>query len=116
MSRLDHPRSLLNVHVRGDLGDIAASGAGSAAGQLIFANLTGSITGLDTIDAITATGWLGDDSSDIVSAQSGISEIQAYGVRGTVLFYFVDPEFGLVHVRLQTWFPYTIQAYVNGHE
>ena len=21
-----------------------------------------------------------------------------------------------MHVRLQTWFPYTVQVYVNGHE
>ena len=31
-------------------------------------------------------------------------------------YYFLDPEFGLMHVRLQTWFPYTVQVYVNGHE
>jgi hypothetical protein len=31
-------------------------------------------------------------------------------------FYFLDPEFGLVHFRLQTWFPYAIQVYVNGHD
>jgi hypothetical protein len=31
-------------------------------------------------------------------------------------FYFLDPEFGLMHVRLQTWFPYAIQVYVNGHD
>jgi hypothetical protein len=30
-------------------------------------------------------------------------------------FYFIDREFGLMHVRLQTWFPFTIQVYVNGH-
>jgi hypothetical protein len=31
-------------------------------------------------------------------------------------FYFLDPEFGLLHVRLATWFPLTMQVYVNGHE
>jgi len=31
-------------------------------------------------------------------------------------FYWLDPSFGRIHVRLQTWFPYTIQVYVNGHE
>jgi hypothetical protein len=31
-------------------------------------------------------------------------------------FYFVDREFGLLHVRLPTWFPLTVQVYVNGHE
>ncbi|MFO0892747.1 MAG: hypothetical protein U0790_26850 [Isosphaeraceae bacterium] len=31
-------------------------------------------------------------------------------------YYFLDREFGLVHVRLQTWLPFTVQVYVNGHE
>ncbi len=31
-------------------------------------------------------------------------------------YYFMDPEFGLIHVRIQTWFPMQIQVYVNGHE
>jgi hypothetical protein len=31
-------------------------------------------------------------------------------------FYWLDAQFGLMHVRLQTWFPYTIQVYVNGHD
>jgi hypothetical protein len=31
-------------------------------------------------------------------------------------YYFLDPDFGLMYVRLQTWFPFTTQVYVNGHE
>ena len=31
-------------------------------------------------------------------------------------YYFIDRSFGLMYVRLETWFPYTIQMYVNGHE
>ena len=31
-------------------------------------------------------------------------------------FYFVDREFGLMHVRLQTWLPMTIQVCLNGRE
>jgi hypothetical protein len=31
-------------------------------------------------------------------------------------FYFLDPSFGLRHVRVQTWFPFTTQVYVNGHD
>ena len=31
-------------------------------------------------------------------------------------FYFLDRQFGLLHVRLQTWFPFTIQVYLNGHD
>jgi hypothetical protein len=31
-------------------------------------------------------------------------------------FYFIDREFGLIHIQLQTWFPMQIQVDVNGHE
>jgi len=31
-------------------------------------------------------------------------------------YYFLDPEFGLIYLRLQTWFPFTMQVYVNGHD
>lgn len=29
-------------------------------------------------------------------------------------FYFLDPEFGLMHARLQTWFPFTMHVCING--
>jgi len=28
----------------------------------------------------------------------------------------MDRDFGLIHVRVQTWFPLQIQVYLNGHE
>lgn len=31
-------------------------------------------------------------------------------------FYYLDPDCGLIHLRLPTWFPFTLQVYVNGHE
>lgn len=31
-------------------------------------------------------------------------------------YYFMDPQFGLIHVKVQTWFPMTMQVYVNGQE
>ena len=31
-------------------------------------------------------------------------------------FYVLDPQLGLVHLRLQTWFPYLIHICLNGHE
>ena len=31
-------------------------------------------------------------------------------------YYFLDRQLGLIHVRLQTWAPFTLQVYVNGHE
>lgn len=36
--------------------------------------------------------------------------------RCTVLYYFFqDPECGLIHVKIHTWLPLTVQVYVNGH-
>lgn len=31
-------------------------------------------------------------------------------------FYFQDRTFGFMHVKLQTWFPFLIQVYINGRE
>jgi hypothetical protein len=31
-------------------------------------------------------------------------------------YYFRDKDLGLMHVRLQTWAPFTCQVYVNGHD
>lgn len=45
--------------------------------------------------------------------------LQAVRRRRTCLHlyvYLIDPEFGWMHVRIQTWAPYQIQAYVNGRE
>ena len=30
--------------------------------------------------------------------------------------YFIDPRFGWMYVRLQTWFPFEVQVYTNGRE
>jgi len=30
--------------------------------------------------------------------------------------YYMDKEFGLMFVRIQTWWPFTIHIYINGHE
>jgi hypothetical protein len=31
-------------------------------------------------------------------------------------YYYLDPQFGFMHIRLETWFPFTLQVYVNGHD
>ena len=31
-------------------------------------------------------------------------------------YYFMDRQLGLIHVKVQSWFPFPIQVYVNGHE
>ena len=33
-----------------------------------------------------------------------------------VYYYFMDRELGLIHVRIQTWFPMVMQVYINGHD
>lgn len=33
-----------------------------------------------------------------------------------VYYYFMDRDLGLIHVRIQTWFPMVMQVYVNGHD
>ena len=31
-------------------------------------------------------------------------------------YYLIDPDFGFMHIKLQSWFPMQIQVYVNGRE
>ena len=31
-------------------------------------------------------------------------------------FYFIHPDLGWLHVRIQSWFPFTVQVCLNGHE
>jgi hypothetical protein len=31
-------------------------------------------------------------------------------------FYIIDREFGLMHIRIQSWFPLVVQICINGHE
>lgn len=33
-----------------------------------------------------------------------------------IYYYWLDRDFGLMHIKMQTWFPFTVQVYVNGHE
>lgn len=30
--------------------------------------------------------------------------------------YFLDDEFGFMHIKIQAWFPFTVQIYINGRE
>ena len=43
------------------------------------------------------------------------SLINARRQQRVLYFYFLDPELGLIHIRLATWFPFTAQVCVNGH-
>jgi len=39
----------------------------------------------------------------------------AYRPQRVLYYYYLHSDFGLMYLRLQTWFPYTMQVYVNGH-
>lgn len=72
-------------------------------------------------------------TSGLVCVFSAVEPCQAFGTRGNYkthklevvrtyrkclhyYFYYQDAEFGLMHVRLQSWFPFEIQVYINGRE
>ena len=56
--------------------------------------------------------WTFDTKSD-----NGVLNVQGEPGRCSSLYhYYLHPQFGWMHVRLQTWFPFEIQVYVNGRE
>src|SRR2546425_1179752 len=55
-------------------------------------------------------------SFKLCSAANGLKLSAAVPRCLCIYFYFIDRVFGRMHVRLQTWFPFTVQVYINGHE
>jgi len=41
--------------------------------------------------------------------------VKARRQQRVLYFYFLDPVLGLIHIRLATWFPFTVYVCVNGH-
>ncbi|HVS39904.1 MAG TPA: PKD domain-containing protein, partial [Gemmataceae bacterium] len=81
--------STLTLMDRGDLGSIVGADTtdeltGVTAGSLAFANLTGSITGLDSIQSIQASGWLGTSAAEQVAVWEGVGSLAVYGIGATV--------------------------------
>ena len=54
-------------------------------------------------------------SFKLVRAKDRPRLINARRPQRVLYFYFLDPELGLIYVRLTTWFPFTVQVYLNGH-
>src|SRR5208282_813880 len=54
-------------------------------------------------------------SFKLVSGKERPRLVNARRQQRVLYFYFLDPELGLIHIRLATWFPFTVQVYVNGH-
>jgi hypothetical protein len=51
----------------------------------------------------------------MVSGKDRPRLVSARRVQRVLYFYFLDPDLGLISIRLTTWFPFTVQVYVNGH-
>jgi hypothetical protein len=41
--------------------------------------------------------------------------VNARGLQRVLYLYFLDRDLGLIYIRLTTWFPFSVQVYVNGH-
>ena len=54
-------------------------------------------------------------SFKLVYGQGRPRLVNARRQQRVLYFYFLDPQLGLIYIRLTTWFPFTIQVYVNGH-
>lgn len=56
-------------------------------------------------------------SFEVVSHPSGFLQLQP-GQRKCLHYYhyFLDPDFGLLHARVQSWLPFTIHVCLNGRE
>jgi hypothetical protein len=54
---------------------------------------------------------------DVIRTKSGTPTIRGELGKCTHLYhYYIDPQFGWMYVRLQTWFPFEIQVGINGRE
>ena len=54
-------------------------------------------------------------SFKLIHAKDRPRLINARRQQRVLYFYFLDPGLGLIYVRLTTWFPFTVQVYINGH-
>src|SRR4051812_600804 len=54
-------------------------------------------------------------SFKMVSGKDRPRLVNARRQQRVLYFYFLDRELGLIHIRLTTWFPFTVPVYVNGH-
>lgn len=54
-------------------------------------------------------------SFKLVYGQGRPRLVDARRQQRALYFYSLDPQLGLIYTRLTTWFPFTIQVYVNGH-
>jgi hypothetical protein len=70
----------------------------------------GLICVLSCVEPCQSFGLRSDKESKLLLLKSERRKCQHF------YFYYLDRDFGVMHVRLQSWFPFTIQVCVNGRE
>ena len=73
-------------------------------------NKTGLITTLSTIEICNTMTVKPNKETQKLEVTSKPTKCKHY------YFYYNDSEFGLMYLKIQTWFPYNVQVYINGRE
>lgn len=73
-------------------------------------NKTGLITALSTVEICNTMTVKPNRETQKLEVTSRPTKCKHY------YFYFNDDEFGWMYLKIQTWFPYNVQIYINGRE
>ena len=73
-------------------------------------NKTGLITALSAIEICNTMTVKPNKETQKLEVTSRPTKCKHY------YFYYNDEEFGLMYLKIQTWFPYNVQIYINGRE
>lgn len=73
-------------------------------------NKKGLITALSTVEICNTMTVKANKESQKLEVTSRPTKCKHY------YFYYNDEEFGFMYLKIQTWFPYNVQIYINGRE
>ena len=73
-------------------------------------NKTGLITALSAVEICNTMTVKPNKETQKLEVTSRPTKCKHY------YFYYNDDEFGLMYLKIQTWFPYNVQIYINGRE
>ena len=73
-------------------------------------NKTGLITALSAVEICNTMTVKPNHDAEKLEVTSRPTKCKHY------YFYYNDEEFGLMYLKIQTWFPYNVQIYINGRE
>ncbi len=73
-------------------------------------NKTGLITVFSVVEICNTMTVIPNHKTEMLEVASRPTKCKHY------YFYYNDKEFGLMYLKIQTWFPYNVQIYINGRE